>query len=40
MVVTLSIGAALWLKLDPTHQVFGEAERPLAAPVLAATATP
>jgi len=26
MVVTLSIGAVLWLKMDPTHQVFEEPE--------------
>ena len=26
MVVTLSIGAVLWLKLDPTHQVFEETQ--------------
>ena len=30
MVVTLSIGAVLWLKMDPTHQVF-ETRENLAA---------
>ena len=33
MVATLSIGAILWLKIDPTHQLFADAEMP--APVLA-----
>jgi len=26
MVVTLALGAVLWLKLDPAHQIFEEAE--------------
>ncbi|HEV8396372.1 MAG TPA: MFS transporter [Vicinamibacterales bacterium] len=31
MVLTLSIGAMLWLKLDPTHQVFEDAVQEAAA---------
>jgi ACS family glucarate transporter-like MFS transporter len=34
MVVTLAIGAVLWLKLDPTHQMF---EEPAPLPVLPVT---
>jgi sugar phosphate permease len=31
MIVTLSIGAVLWLKLDPTHQVFEDVVKEAAA---------
>jgi len=34
MVVTLSIGALLWLKIDATHQVFDDAPAPHPAPAL------
>jgi hypothetical protein len=37
MVVTLSIGAPLWLKVDPTHQIFDEPEPLLAVPLPEAT---
>ena len=37
MVVTLSAGAILWMKLDPTHQLFGEAETTRASTLLEAT---
>lgn len=37
MVVTLSIGAMLWLRIDPTHQVFDEVEAPAAVTLPEAT---
>ena len=37
MVVTLSVGAVLWLKIDATHQVFDDAPAPHPAPALAVT---
>ena len=37
MVVTLSAGAILWMKMDPTHQLFVEAETTSAVPVPEAT---
>ncbi len=33
MVVTLVVGAALWLTIDPTHQLFEGADAPQAAPL-------
>jgi MFS transporter, ACS family, glucarate transporter len=37
MVATLSLGAVLWLKIDPTHQLFEEPEPALVVPLSAAT---
>ena len=37
MVATLSLGAFLWLKIDPTHQLFDEPEPALVVPVAGAT---
>jgi hypothetical protein len=33
MVVTLSLGTALWLTIDPTHQLFEGVDTPRAAPL-------
>ena len=35
MVATLSLGAALWMTIDPTHQLFAEAVVPETPPVMA-----
>jgi len=37
MVATLSLGAFLWLKIDPTHQLFDEPEPALVVPLAGAT---
>ena len=38
MVVTSSIGAVLWLKIDPAHQVFDETPTTREVPMAAARA--